>query len=57
MPWKPDYCTTAELKGFVSISDAGDDAFLALAITAASRAVDQHTGRQFGQVGSAETRR
>jgi hypothetical protein len=57
VPWKPDYCTTAELKSFVSISDAGDDAFLALAITAASRAVDQHTGRQFGQVAAAETRR
>ena len=57
MPWKPDYVTLAELKGFVSISDTGDDTYLPLAITAASRAVDQHTGRQFGQVAAAETRR
>lgn len=56
MAWAPDYVTTAEMRGFLRISDSDDDDELALAITAASRAVDQDTGRQFGVVGSAEER-
>lgn len=55
MPWKPDYCTVAELRDFVQ-TDAADDTYLGFAVTAASRAVDQHTGRQFGSV-AAEARR
>src|SRR5262245_55169857 len=56
MAWAPDYCTLAELKSFVKIesSDTTDDTELGLAITAASRAVDQRCGgrngwRQFGK--------
>jgi hypothetical protein len=56
MPWAPDYITTAELKSFLGINDAIDDAQLAIAITAASRAVDRVTNRQFGQVAAAEAR-
>lgn len=48
MAWAPDYTTTAKLKAFLRISDTADDVQLALAITAASRAIDNHTGRQFG---------
>lgn len=54
MVWAPDYVTTAELKSFVNISDSVDDAFLALAISAASRAVDLYTNRQFGAITGAE---
>lgn len=52
MALRPDYATLAELKAYVSpgISDAADDAALALAITAASRSIDSATGRQFGKV-------
>lgn len=56
MAWAPDYITTAELKAFLRISDTVDDVQLAVAITAASRAIDDHCGRQFGKVASAEAR-
>jgi hypothetical protein len=56
MAWAPDYCTAAELKAFVRITDSADDAQVALAIAAASRAVDRATGRQFGLVASVEAR-
>lgn len=56
MAWAPDYVTSAELKAFLRISDTDDDAQVALAIAAASRAVDTHCGRQFGVVAAAEQR-
>lgn len=56
MAWAPDYVTAAELKAYLRIDDAVDDAQVALAITAASRAVDRHTNRQFGVVAAAEER-
>jgi uncharacterized phiE125 gp8 family phage protein len=56
MAWAPDYVTTAELRAFLRVNDSDDDTQLAVAIAAASRAIDQHTGRQFGVVGSAEER-
>lgn len=49
MAWQPDYVTLAQLKAFMRIEDTIDDAELALAITAASRAVDDATDRQFGR--------
>lgn len=51
MAWKPDYITVGELKAFRRIPelDAEDDVELASAITAASRAIDKHTNRQFGK--------
>jgi len=43
-----DYVTTAELKGFERVDDSVDDVQLALAVTAASRAIDRACGRSFG---------
>lgn len=48
MAWKPDYITSVELKRELKITDSTDDAWVAFVITAASRAVDRHTRRQFG---------
>jgi len=50
MAWKPDYATVAEVKATIGIDagDTGDDAVLAVYVTAASRAVDTGTRRQFG---------
>ncbi|WP_018587941.1 hypothetical protein [Salinispora arenicola] len=48
--WAPDYVTRARLKDYVSIADPIDDAEVDIAITTASRTVDNHTHRQFGQV-------
>lgn len=56
MAWAPDYITAVDLKSYLRISDADDDAEIALAITAASRAVDRHTNRQFGLVAAPEAR-
>lgn len=56
MTWAPDYITLAELKSYIRIPDTLDDTQLALAITAASRAVDKATGRQFGKTAAPEAR-
>jgi hypothetical protein len=56
MAWQPDYAEAADLKAYVRIPDDVDDAQLALAISTASRAIDLHTGRQFGQVAAPEAR-
>lgn len=53
MAWRPDYLNADELKGFLRIDDAADDVFIARWISAASRSIDNATGRQFGQVGAA----
>lgn len=56
MAWAPDYITAAELKSYARISDSDDDVFVADAVAAASRAIDRHCYRQFGQVAAAEER-
>lgn len=57
MAWAPDYVTTAEARAYVTRhADTVDDTELALAVTAASRAVDRHTNRQFGVVSAAVER-
>jgi hypothetical protein len=56
MAWKPDYVTTVELAAFLRISDSDDDIELGIAISAASRAVDNHTNRQFGKTAASEER-
>ncbi len=43
------YCTLAELKGSLGISDTTDDAELEAVISAASREIDTHLGRRFYQ--------
>lgn len=44
----PDYTTVSEVKALLGVSDTVDDAAIGIAITAASRAIDQHCLRQFG---------
>lgn len=58
MAWKPVYATTEDLKAFlnINVSDSVDDAFLGLAVEAASRAIDVSCNRQFGAVAVAEER-
>src|ERR1700746_1551919 len=56
MAWQPDYCTVAELKSFLRIPDSDDDTQIAIAITAASRAIDTYCNRQVGQVAAPEAR-
>lgn len=56
MPLITDYVTLSELKSFLRITDTGDDAELALAITTASRVIDQAAGRRFGQDNAPTTR-
>lgn len=57
MAWAPDYATTAELRSYITRSSVTvDDTELALAVTAASRVVDEFCGRQFGATASAEAR-
>jgi hypothetical protein len=41
------YCSVVEAKERMSISDSGDDNLLETVITAASRWIDDHTGRRF----------
>ena len=55
MAWAPDYLTAAVVKSYLRIDplDTGDDAEIAVAITAASRAIDDHCNRQFGVLSSA----
>ena len=52
MVWKPDYVTIegqGGLRDYVTRDGATvDEAFLTIAAGAASRAIDDHTGRQFG---------
>jgi hypothetical protein len=52
----PDYVTSAQLKAQLRINDSADDAAVAIAVTAASRAIDHSTNRQFGLNGSAVAR-
>lgn len=56
MTWAPDYCTLAEFKAYARISDTVDDAIIPTYVTAASRAIDRATGRQFGQTAAVEQR-
>lgn len=53
MALRPDYCTLAELKAHLRITDTADDTALAVCITSASRAIDQYCYRPFGITGSA----
>lgn len=58
MVWKPDYITLEQLRNFATrSSETVDDEFLTIAAGAASRAVDRHTGRQFGKSDASQARR
>lgn len=54
MPWQPSYATAAELAARLGVPNT--DAELAMAIEAASRAIDRYAGRQFGLLSSSEFR-
>lgn len=56
MAWADDYASSAELKAHLRITDTDDDTSVALAIGAASRAIDDWCNRQFGLTGSAVPR-
>jgi hypothetical protein len=56
MAWAPDYVSLPELKAHVGLDDVLDDIQLSVAISAASRAIDHQTNRQFGKVAAAEQR-
>ncbi len=59
MAWSPDYATDDELRAYLTdseVENASDEANFAGALTAASRAIDRHTRRQFGKVASPEAR-
>lgn len=56
MPWSPDYAEVTDLRSYLRIGDTVDDIELAMAITAASRAIDHVCNRQFGVVATAEAR-
>lgn len=60
MTWKPDYVLPAELAAYLlpqgqSVATT-DSTNIALCITAASRAIDKESNRQFGLTGSAVAR-
>ncbi|MFI1195511.1 hypothetical protein ACH4T9_19950 [Micromonospora sp. NPDC020750] len=55
MPWRPDYLTAEQAANFVRAGSA-DEEELATWCTAASRAIDRRTNRQFGRVVSAVAR-
>jgi hypothetical protein len=57
MPWKPDYITAVQFKSYARVDDTDDDAEVGFAVTAGSRAIDNHTNRQFGLVAAPEERR
>lgn len=57
MAWKPDYITDDQLKDYERIDDDVDDAEIAWAITASSRAVDGTCYRQFGKTTAPVARR
>jgi hypothetical protein len=56
MAWAPDYITLVGFKHFLKLNDTDDDVELAVVISAASRAIDRFTGRQFGKVAASEAR-
>lgn len=56
MTYLLDYCSLAELKAQLRISDTTDDAALAVVITAVSREIDQFCDTVFGLTGSAVQR-
>lgn len=56
MAWAPDYASLADVRSYLRIQDTDDDVQIALAISAASRAIDLAANRQFGLVDSPEDR-
>lgn len=53
MAWEPDYITVEEAKASLRIGDDADDVEIATWVTTASRTIDAHCNRQFGQLDAA----
>lgn len=58
MAWAPSYLDTEDddVAEYLSIDDTDDDAWITLAISASSRAIDRHCRRQFGHTDAYEER-
>ncbi len=56
MAWAPDYAGVSDLTAYTRIPDTDDDVQIALALSAASRAIDRACNRQFGVVAAPEAR-
>lgn len=56
MAWAPDYLTLDDAKTFADNTKGTHDADISVAITAASRSIDDYCNRQFGKVAAAEER-
>jgi hypothetical protein len=54
--WKPDYITGEQLAAYLRVDDSVDDAEFGIWATAASRAIDRKTNRQFGQLAAPAAR-
>lgn len=50
MAWEPDYLSLVDAKTYLRISHNNDDADISSAIAAASRGIDKHCHRQFGNL-------
>lgn len=56
MTWKPDYITVAQASAYLRVDDTLDDVEVGNWVTAASRAIDKRTNRQFGQLAAPAAR-
>lgn len=56
MAWAPDYATEDDLRDYLRVDDLEDAVQAALAITTASRAVDDHANRQYGKLDAVAAR-
>lgn len=56
MAWRPAYLTGTQLRAWMRVAGAGEEALYADAAEGASRAIDRNCNRQFGTVG-AQTRK
>jgi hypothetical protein len=54
--WKPDYITVAQATAYLRVGDTADDTEVGVWVTAASRAIDKRTNRQFGQLAAPAAR-
>lgn len=57
MTWRPIYATRAQATGYIRLRADEDDAQVDLALGMASRAIDRHCLRQFGNTGAVQARR
>jgi hypothetical protein len=54
--WKPDYITATDVAAYLRVDDTVDNVEFGVWATAASRAIDKKTNRQFGQLAAPATR-